>query len=379
MEHKDFKQRIEASDSNIEIIGIYENRDKEIECRCKVCGNIWFPKGRNLLRGRTRCPECAKKNGKSRAKLTHEEFVSRCSVTSPTVKICGVYKSMDEHVDCECITCGTLFKQKPHKLLYSNTICPNCFKHTKHYNVKKTHEKFLDDLHGVTDKIEILSEYVNAKTHVLCKCKVCGHEWRSKPLNLLSGYGCRECGNKRTSERQRKTKEEVSAKIHNILPNINIVGEYVSSKTPIECMCKDCGTIWYPITSNLLKGEGCPHCSCSHGENTIRNYLDSNSINYKYQKRFDDLVGVGGGKLSYDFYLPDYNLLIEYQGIQHIKPVSKFGGELQFKTQQEHDMRKRNYADNNGYNFLEIWYYEKNIETILNNSLSIILPVTTTA
>jgi hypothetical protein len=41
--------------------------------------------------------------------------------------------------------------------------------------------------------------------------------------------------------------------------------------------------------------------------------------------------------LSYDFFLPDFNLLIEYQGRQHFIPVERFGGEETFKIQLEHD------------------------------------------
>ena len=84
-------------------------------------------------------------------------------------------------------------------------------------------------------------------------------------------------------------------------------------------------------------------------------------------------VGVNNGKLSYDFYLPQYNLLTEIQGIQHEKPIEIFGGEEQFKTQQEHDRRKREYAEKNGYKLLEIWYYDYDrIEEILNRELEVV-------
>ena len=113
------------------------------------------------------------------------------------------------------------------------------------------------------------------------------------------------------------------------------------------------------------------------GERSIKHYLDDNNIQYDKPKRFNGLVGVGGKLLSYDFYLPDYNLLIEYQGIQHEKPRD-FGGLSEseayknFLKQQEHDMRKRVFAENNGYSLLEIWYYDfYNISDILKKILTI--------
>lgn len=68
-----------------------------------------------------------------------------------------------------------------------------------------------------------------------------------------------------------------------------------------------------------------------------------------------------------------YNLLIEAQGQQHITPKELFGGEEQFKIQQEHDKRKRDYAEANGYSLLEIWYYDYDrIEEILNKELEVV-------
>ena len=72
-----------------------------------------------------------------------------------------------------------------------------------------------------------------------------------------------------------------------------------------------------------------------------------------------------------DFYIIEYNLLIEFQGIQHERQTEYFGGEKQFEVQQEHDKRKRQYAKNHNINLLEIWYYDiNNIEEILDNYLN---------
>ena len=67
-----------------------------------------------------------------------------------------------------------------------------------------------------------------------------------------------------------------------------------------------------------------------------------------------------------------YNILIEAQGQQHITPIRQFGGEEQFQKQKEHDKRKRDYAEANGYKLLEIWYYDYDrIEEILNKELEV--------
>ena len=85
------------------------------------------------------------------------------------------------------------------------------------------------------------------------------------------------------------------------------------------------------------------------------------------------MVGVNNNLLSYDFYLPDYNMLIECQGIQHEKFTKGLHEtEVDFKKQLEHDRRKKEYAKQNNINLLEIWYYDiDNIEEILINELNL--------
>ena len=120
---------------------------------------------------------------------------------------------------------------------------------------------------------------------------------------------------------------------------------------------------WPARIRNRTRSPGCPYLSEPNGEQYVRKYLSNNNITSERQKTFNGLYGVGNGKLSYDFAIPGYNILIEYHGLQHYKPIEYFGGEKQFKTQKEHDRRKRKYAKENGYTLIEISYkydtYEK--------------------
>ena len=70
--------------------------------------------------------------------------------------------------------------------------------------------------------------------------------------------------------------------------------------------------------------------------------------------------------LRFDFYLPDYNLLIECQGVQHREWREGWISKEDFEKQLEHDKRKREYAKEHNINLLEIWYYElKDIKNII--------------
>ena len=145
-------------------------------------------------------------------------------------------------------------------------------------------------------------------------------------------------------------------------------------------------------TSNQLDFR-CPECSYSKGEESISNYFIHKNfikicqeeynklinkdkynkiIYYIPQKEFDELVGLRNGLLSYDFYLPIYNLLIEYHGMQHEKYCKGFHkSKKDFERQVEHDKRKCEYAQNNNINLLVIWYWDfDRIEEILDKELN---------
>ena len=107
-------------------------------------------------------------------------------------------------------------------------------------------------------------------------------------------------------------------------------------------------------------------------EKHTKQVLQKYNVKYIPQKEYKGLVGTKGGNLSYDFYLPDYNLLIECQGIQHEKWMEGWITKEGFEKQLEHDKRKREYAKQHNIKLLEIWYYDMdNIEDILIKELNL--------
>lgn len=145
--------------------------------------------------------------------------------------------------------------------------------------------------------------------------------------------------------------------------------DYKNVATKIICRCPKHGE-FNTTMGHLLEGRGCPICKESRGERKLREILMKHHVTFESQKRFDDLFGSNGGKLSYDFYLPSNNLLIEYQGEYHDGSVHKTAPYIQtiedLERQQQHDILKRQYAQNNHIDLLEIWYFDYNkIEQIL--------------
>ena len=152
--------------------------------------------------------------------------------------------------------------------------------------------------------------------------------------------------------------------------------EYKNVVSPLRYICPKHGEQTINL-SHLREGKGCPICNESKGEAKIRQWLENNKICYTPQKRFKDLYNKSNkAKLSYDFFLPQFNILIEYQGAYHDGKVHERNPRLQtlsnLEQQKYRDELKRNYAKQHNYQLLEIWYWDyENIESILEKELNI--------
>lgn len=243
----------------------------------------------------------------------------------------------------------------------------------------KPHDLFVKELKDISPFITVLDSYSGSFNPIRCICTIHNTEFMSMPTHLLNGQcGCPICRGERISQQLIKSNEQFLNELKDVNPNVKVMGQYKGANKHIQTQCLRCKNTWEPTPSTLLKGYGCPHCMESKGEKAVKYILNKLSINYVSQQKFDGLRGVGNHPLSYDFYLPDYNLLIEYQGQYHDHSV-EFQTDDAYNTQREHDKRKREYANNNHINLLEIWYYDfNNIERIIVDYLKNLNPVTTT-
>ena len=72
----------------------------------------------------------------------------------------------------------------------------------------KSPEEFARELEQVAPDVELLGEYTNARTRIDCRCRICGHTWSPYPKSLLQGYGCPECGKRKSLESRQAGKPE---------------------------------------------------------------------------------------------------------------------------------------------------------------------------
>ena len=146
-----------------------------------------------------------------------------------------------------------------------------------------------------------------------------------------------------------------------------LVSEYTGMHHKVNVRHKSCGFIWGITPANLKLGKGCPKCNKvkSKGEKKIENWLKENEIEYIFQYPLD----IEGRHYKIDFYLPQIDKYIEYNGEQHYNAINFFGGEERLKQQQERDSIV---AQNLKDKLIVISYLDfENIEDILKSSTTI--------
>lgn len=293
---------------------------------------------------------------------THEEYINEVKDKNPNIEVLGVYVDAKTAILHKCKIDGYEWYAKPNNIL-SGKGCPMCAG-----NIKFTHEQYVEMVSNINPYIKVLGQYINAQTHILHRCTKHDIEWMAIPECILNGKGCRECMKEKIRLKNSKTHEQYVEELHSINPNIIVIEKYCNANTPILHQCVLCGNTWKASPANILYGTGCPKCNASKGEKFISVWLDNNNIKYIAQKSFDNCRD--RRPLPFDFYLPNYNICIEYQGEQHYRPVDYFGGQEQFELQIKHDKIKVSYCKENNIELLCI-KYDEDINEALTNFLFI--------
>ena len=197
--------------------------------------------------------------------------------------------------------------------------------------------------------------YTARNKPVTVRCKKHDHTWSPLAGNLEVGRAmCPLCKSELYKQKFTMSQEEYIDRCNSVHNNkydyYKTIYTGTDNKVIITCPVHGDFT---QIASNHARGNGCPKCKRSKGEEEVVSLLNKLEIKYIEQYRIypDDKH-----KIIVDFYLPEHNTFIEYNGIQHYIPIEYFGGELQFIRQTERDNILRNYCKENNIKLIEIKY-----------------------
>lgn len=203
------------------------------------------------------------------------------------------------------------------------------------------------------------------KSKFKIKCNNDNHTWETTYNRFVSHkYGCPKCSNNiRLDEIAviKNVKKICGERKYQFIGFVN--GKYANNKTKLKIKCTAHNIEWDVRYQNFTQqAAGCPVCNESKGELHIRQYLYNHNIKFQLQKRFDDCKNIQ--PLPFDFYLPELNICIEYDGIQHYKYRPFFGKKNDLQNLQIRDKIKTDYCMQNKITLLRINYKESIVDKL---------------
>lgn len=353
---------------------VYINSITKVSIKCKKHGAFkQLPS--NHLKGQG-CSICGYSERTNKTKLSQEDFLSRIiKIHKDKLNFSKVnYINIRTYVDVICKIHGE-FRQRPDSLL-AGIGCAKCSNFIKTKNAidsrRVSKEEFLrrvETIHKDTYDYKLVEfSKISDKIKVLCRKH---GEFKVSVANHLKGSGCPTCGNIKISEKLKIGKEKILDRFIAIhgdsydYSKINTNG--ITEKVTITCKVHG---DFQQVAYIHACGFGCPKCSCSKGELLLIKLLKKNNIDFIHQYRLPNTKY----RYRYDFYLPKYNTLIEFQGEQHFIAVDFFGGEEGLERTKFRDAFKRDLAIFSNMNLLYFTYKhlrltEEDFENVLLRSI----------
>ncbi len=255
------------------------------------------------------------------------------------------------------LTCGNEFMKNVHDIISKSSGCPFC----NGAKPAKYNEQWVKN--NTPLPYHYVSDYNGMKQKCLFYCDNCKTTFLQQPSRLIIQhiFGCNCCPTKH------KTHEQFLLELGaDCLNEYEILSKYINMDTKIKIKHNKCGCEFEITPYRFIyrhNKQYCPICyyKKSHGEMYIENFLINNNIDYQREFIFPDLP-----QRRFDFYLPELSIAIEFDGMQHYKPIEFFGGEEAHKKLIAHDIEKNQYCINNNIILFRIPYDElDNIYTIL--------------
>ena len=333
----------------LETVPKYKNGRTYCLCRCE-CGTEKYIARYSLLNGDSQSCGClAREKTQERCRKSYVgEMFGELIVTEM------LYNYYNKKTYCKCLcSCGNEHITYIGNLISGHTKSCGCKTYEMTWSGRRTNLCGL--IFGRLTVVEMLYGYKNKQTYCKCLCE-CGNETIVHMGNLLSGRtsscGCLEA----ESRHVRVHYNNIVGQIFGLLTVIKKTDRKSENGSVIwECLC-DCGNTTYATYSELshYRKTSCGCSNYSNMENFIATILLEHNIKYIPQARFSECRNIY--PLPFDFYLYDYNTVVEYDGEQHFHPIEYFGGVERFARIKYNDSLKNEYCLKQGINLIRLPY-----------------------
>lgn len=248
--HEEYVNEVKIINPNVEVIEEYKGVNTKIKHRCLKDRYEWLVSPHSILNN-SRCPRCVNK-----IRRTHTEYVNEVSMINNKIEVVDNFIDTKINILHKCKICNYEWKVRPERILIGSG-CPKCAN-----SIKKTHSEYVEELKLKNPNIEIIGEYVNAKTSILHKCLIHNIEWMVSPDVIKHGKGCPKCVSENRIKNNTITHDEYVKRLSNENPSIEVIDEYITAKTKILHHCLIHDVFWEIAPDKILRRKsGCPKCA----------------------------------------------------------------------------------------------------------------------
>ena len=307
-------------------------------------------------------------------KKTDSEFKAQVEqIAKGEYSFLDAYKDARTKITCCHNKCGNVWEISPDNFLRGKR-CPECQNESRILNRRNSLKRVEEIIRQKSGgEFEYISGYVNSKSKVKLKHLRCGRTIVKPFSAFYDGITCscektnRDIVDFKSNGDRIQCKADFQRYIDKyVTGEYVIIGKYVKSTKPILLKHVECGNLTEISPHNFKNGVRCDKCKSYKGELKIRDLLLKKGVFFEEQVRFSDCRLKK--PLVFDFFLPIHNILIEFDGEQHDRPIERWGGEKAFVLQKKRDLIKNEYCINKKIKLIRIKYYE-NIEKKLEQLL----------
>jgi very-short-patch-repair endonuclease len=342
--------------------------DKDpIIIKCPDHGYFSIAAGSHIQKRGSGCQECGIDAVAFQKRVSREDFIERAreqhgnrydyskvdyvNFSTPVVIVCPDHEE---------------FSQRPDN--HTKHGCNQCGQNQAASKKRKTMDQFVkraQEVHGEKyDYSKVV--YVSGRKNIIIICNK-HKEFFQTPLNHLKGHGCNDCGTELTAEKKQLSTEEFISKAREVHGDTYDYSEvdYVGSHIDVKIKCKKGHGIFHQQPANHITNRaGCGKCR-NKREGRIAKILERKGIKHKS-------LTIKGKR--FDFFLSDYNLIIERDGEQHYMFIEHFSDQDRnyIAKQQKNDFNKSKIVKEEGFEIARIpfWLDEKEEEKEIENILS---------
>lgn len=283
---------------------------------------------------------------------SNDEFINDLKLINEDIIPLEEYKGSREPIKFKCLICGHEWVTKPIMITSNKCKCPNCTKN----KIRSLYSLGIDEFKKrvydlVGNNFEVVGIYVNTQTDIDIKCNKCGNIFTRRPNNFVANPKCPICEGKICVDEYNNL-SLTHPKIAKFLADENDGHKYTlhsGGAKKLLWKCPDCDSFKLATINHIHKyGFRCNSCSdnISLPNKFISSIINEFTNEYYTEKSFE-----WSDSKRYDLYIPEHNLIIEMNGMQHYEDCNLLRKtNITLEEEQTNDKYKRELALSHGIN-----------------------------